>query len=477
MCGILYLHDPHQLLSGREMADMTFLGLSAMQYRGQHGGGLAYSDGDRVRVGKWFGLVATQYDSVGADDREDPRPYTDQLGKMEKRKPFRVMGHLRYATAGPAGDLIHFQPHFIEPLGGRVAYLANGDIPLLTGEKERLKRLGVRFESENDGELTLRKICFLKESHAFMLETKGAYSGILMTRDTTYFIRDEFGFRPFLVGKIDGEIIVAASESSVLNILGATFDFEVERGSVVEIANDGTMTRHPYPGSLPECSAHCVFCLDYFGGPHSRLFVDSRPWNEVPHKSSYAHEFGRQLAREHPVEADCISSIPQSGNSAAKGFSAQSGIPNVEILVRNWSVPRTFILSLADRLMAIRLKYGVLLDAVRSYPRIVLVDDSIVRANTTRGTVKLVRDAGAKEVHVRVSFPPIIHPCFMGIAMPTREELAAASRSVSELREFIGADSLEFLSPEGVATAMKSRGDDIKHFCTACYSGNYPVPV
>ncbi|MFH1235931.1 MAG: amidophosphoribosyltransferase [Parcubacteria group bacterium] len=486
MCGILYLHDPARQLSGRDMATLTFLGLTAQQHRGQHGGGYAYSDGSNVWTGKFFGPMLGQFDDQGAQEKES-RPFKGELLTLERRSPFRVVGHLRYATAGPDTDLRHFQPQYIETLGGRVAYAANGDIPLLGAEKERLMRNGVEFYTENDAELTLRKICYIKETkgvswveaiHTFMQETKGAYSGILMTKDRTFFIRDELGFRPFLVGKIDDQIIVAASESCVLDILDAKFEFEVERGSVVEIDNEGLITRHPFPGQLPAHCAHCIFCWAYFAGPHSKVFGDPRrDFEQVPHKSSYAHAFGRETAREHPVKADCIAPVPQSGNSAAKGYSAESRIPHVEVLTRNWGVPRTFILSFGDREIKIRLKFGFLIDAILEYPSICIVDDSIVRANTSRHLITWLRRLGAKEVHFRIAYPPVTHPCFFGIAMPTREELAASSRSVDEVRRYIGADSLAYLSPEGLEKAMQRRGSDIADYCTACYTGKYPIPV
>lgn len=487
MCGILYIHDPERRFSGPEMAHKIFLGWSAMQHRGQHGGGLAYSDGKRIWTKKFFGLVSQFYNSRGAR-LEPPQFYCDELERIQERLPSKVLCHLRYATAGLYDDLVHFQPQYFDLLTeGRVVYASNGDIPGLRGERQTLERVGIDFFSDNDAELTLRKICYLKGQHScswveaiqqFMVTTPGAYSGILMTKDKTFFIRDPFGFRPFLVGKINDGIFVAASESCALDIMGAKFTFEVSRGDIVEIDNDNTMTQHPYPEELPQRASHCIFCLDYFARPDTKVFIDERPYDQVLQKGSYAKKFGQELAKEHPVEADLVASIPNSGDLACQGFSSQSGVPEEELFIRNFAIPRTFIMSVqAEREFLVRLKYGLMTDVLKKNPRICLVDDSIVRATTMKAIVAILREAGAQEVHIRISFPPITDPCFMGIAMPTKSELIAASRSVEEIKRFLGVDSLGYLSKEGLARALELCGDDIKGFCTACFTGEYSIPI
>lgn len=484
MCGILYLHDPSGKSAGLEMAERMFLGLSNLQHRGQHGGGIGSSDGNRVWVTKFFGPVADQYDSHGARAKP-PVPYRGAIGELVRRRPFKAVGHLRYATAGADNHLGSYQPHHIDPLGGRAMYAANGDIPKLIGLKETLQRQGVEFYSENDGEFTLRMIARIKERRQcswleaiqeFMQTVEGAYSGILMTKESTFFLRDPRGFRPFLMGTMSDGTLVAASESCALDILNATFDGEVERGMVMEVKKDGTRIPYAFHGTLPPC-AHCIFCQDYFGRPDSRLFIDGRPFDQVPRKGSYAHGFGRQLAIEAPMDVDVVAPVPDSGNLAARGYCVQSGLRGADVLVRNRTVPRTFIMSVGDREMAVRMKFGVQADMLVKHPRIGIVDDSIVRGTTSRILVKMLREAGATEVHMRLSFPPVRFPCHMGIAMPTREELIASDRSVEAIRQYLGVDSLAFLSPEGIQTVMKRRNDDISNYCTACYSGNYPIPV
>ncbi|MDD5039625.1 MAG: amidophosphoribosyltransferase [Patescibacteria group bacterium] len=491
MCRVLYVHDPDQRLSGLEMAERMFCGLSVLQHGGQDGGGIAYvtnspGDGVRLHVGKFFGLVANQYDPRSRDRNR----FVDKFQSLTQRGAFKVMGFLRYATAGSADDLINYPPIFIDELDeGRVVCAVNGDIPMLAEEREKLETLGVQHESGNDSEFMLRYVCYRKKClgcprsqaiHEYMRDVPGAYSGVVMTKGRTYLVRDPWGVRPLVVGLIDGRIIVAASESCALDILGAKFAFEVQRGEIVEISNDGTMAHHPYPSDLPEHSAHCIFELDYFASPVSRVFIDDRPFTDVRQKGSYAYAFGRQLANESPVDANFIASVPTSGDMGAIGYATQSGIPVKQIFIRNFSIPRTFIISQQTiRDLMVQLKLGLMSDMFRKVGRrrVCIVDDSIVRATTMQGIVQILRDAGAEQVHVRITYPPVTDPCFMGIAMPTKQELAASSLTVPQIKELLKVDSLGYLSPEGVATVMHRRGDDIRNYCTACYTGHYPFPV
>lgn len=488
MCSILYIHNFTHARSGIATAEDLFLGDTALQHRGQHGGGFGSTDGTRMWVGKFFGAVATQFDPYGAR-KQPPRPYRDVLGKMCERQPYKAASHLRYATAGPDDDLAHYQPHYVDDLvDGRVVYLANGDIPKLAQHRLALQNRGVEVFSENDGEFTLRYICYIRRTlgltwvqaiHKFMQDIPGAYSGVLMTKTHTYLVRDPRGFRPFVVGT-NAHSIVAASESVALKTLNASFTFEVARGSVVEILRDGSYIMHAYPGELPACSAHCVFCLAYFARPDSKVFIDNHPYNLVRQKGSYAHRFGVELAIECPVSADFVATIRNSGDLATKGYSEQSGIPDKELLIRNFAVPRTFLASKqAEREFLVWLKFGLMDDLFRKpeWRRVCVVDDSIVRATTMKGIAAILREAGAEEVHARAAFPLITHPCHMGIAMPTSEELIASSRTVDEVRDFIGVDSLGYLSLAGLERALNHRGDDLRNFCTACMTGEYPIPV
>lgn len=488
MCSILYIHSLDGPRKGLQFAEELFLGDTALQHRGQHGGGFASTNGDRMWVGKFFGAVATQFDPHGARHKP-PRPYRDVLGRMCDRTPYKAASHLRYATAGPDDDLAHYQPHYVDDLiDGRVVYLANGDIPKLAMHREKLRSQGVEVFSENDGEFTLRYICYLRRTrklnwvqaiHQFMQDIPGAYSGILMTKTHTYLLRDPRGFRPCVVGTTSHSL-VAASESVALKTLRANFTFEVKRGSVVEIQRDGSYQEHLYPFALPKCAAHCVFCQAYFGRSDSKMFIDERPFDDVRQKGSYAHSFGVELAKEHPAQADFVAAIRNSGDLAAKGYSEQSGIPDKELFIRNFAIPRTFLASLQEeRELLVQLKFGIMTDLFTKpkWRRVVVVDDSIVRSTTARGIVQITREAGAEEVHFRSAFPIIIDPCYMGIAMPTRAELIGASRSVDEVRQCIGADSLGYLSLDGLHRTLKSRGDDPRNYCTACITGKYPIPV
>jgi amidophosphoribosyltransferase len=314
----------------------------------------------------------------------------------------------------------------------------------------------------------------------FMQEIPGAYSGILMTKKRTFFMRDPHGIRPFLVGRTEDGMIVAASESCVFPILKASLIFEVERGSIVEITDDGTMTVHAYPGVLPKHSAHCVVCLAYFARPDSHVFIDGKNPADVHQKGSYAYRFGVELAVEHPVKADFVASIRNSGDLATKGYSKRSGLPDKELLIRNFSIPRTFLASeQEEREFMVMLKFGLMTDMFRDADmrRVCLIDDTIIRATTMRGIVSLLRAGGAEEVHIRTAFPPITNPCFMGIAMPTRAELVASSRTIEEIKDFIQADSLGYLSIDGLSRAMVERNDSLQNYCTACFTGHYPIPV
>jgi len=487
VCGILYIHDTKKIISGSELAKMIFLSLSNLQHRGQDGGGFSYTNGAKLWNEKFFGKVAQFYNDLGAR-KDPPKPFRSFLKQIQERSPHKFLGHLRYPTAGGDLDLSPFQPHFIHGLkGGPVVFASNGDIPTVAEEKEKLERIDVQFDSDNDAELILRQVCFTRDRnktswinaiHEFMKEIPGAYSGVLMTKQRTFFIRDLWAVRPFLVGRTEGGVLVAVSESCALDIVKAKFEFEVERGSVIEIYDDGQMKKYDFPEPLPTHAAHCLFCLDYFARPDSKVFIDDRPFEEVPQKGTYAYEFGRELAREHPVEADCVVSVPHSGDRACRGYSHELEMKSEDIFIVNFSIPRTFIMTAQQiRELYVRLKFGILDDVIKKNPRVCIVDDSLVRATTLKILVDVLREKGAEEVHVRLSFPPITNPCFQGIAMPTKAELAASSRSIEEICQYIGADSIGYLSEKGLETALNRCGNTINDFCTACFTGKYPFPI
>ncbi|MCC7416306.1 MAG: amidophosphoribosyltransferase [Acidobacteria bacterium] len=434
-----------------EAANLTYLGLYALQHRGQESAGIAASDDARIRISRDMGYVADIFDG-------------DALASL----PGRIaIGHVRYSTAGES-KLLNAQPILIDCAHGQIAVCHNGNIVNAREIRDDLVRQGSIFQSSSDTEVILH---LYARSRAATVEeaivesvsqVQGAFSLVMLTGDRLIAVRDPHGFRPLALGRLDDAHVVA-SETCAMDLIGATYVRDVEPGEILVVGRDGLRSIKPFP---PAPLAHCVFEHVYFARPDSYVF--GRSVNEV------RTDLGRILATEKPVGADVVVPVPDSGVCAAMGYAERSGVPLRMGLIRNHYVGRTFIQPQASiRHFGVKVK----LNPVRSIldgKRVVLVDDSIVRGTTSRKIVRMVRAAGAREVHVRISCPPTISPCFYGVDTPRKSELIAATHSVEEIREFLEADSLAYLSLEGLMTAV---GPDRSSYCSSCYTGVYPVPV
>jgi amidophosphoribosyltransferase len=435
-----------------EAARLTYLGLYAQQHRGQESAGIVASDGQKLRLEKAMGLVNDVFDDA----------------RLDALVGDKAMGHVRYSTAGDT-VAANAQPILIECHRGPIALGHNGNIVNASILRHELEAAGSIFQSTSDTEVVLH---LYARSHRETLEdaiaaslskVMGAFSLVFLTKDALVAARDPWGFRPLVIGKLEGATIVA-SETCALDLIDAEYVREVAPGELIVIDRDGLRSFHPFP---PEPVRQCVFEHIYFARPDSEVFGRN--------VLGTRQRLGRQLAREAPADADIVVPVPDSGMGAALGYSEESGLPFQWGLIRNHYVGRTFI----EPKQSIR-SFGVKikLNPVRSVlegKRVVLIDDSIVRGTTSRKIVGMVRNAGAREVHMRISSPPTTGPCYYGIDTPLKTELIASSHSTEEIRQSIGADSLAYLTHEGLLAAIgDAKGD--RH-CTACFSGRYPVAV
>jgi len=434
-----------------EAANLTYLGLYALQHRGQESAGIATADGEKVRVSRAMGHVAEAFDERA----------------LESLPGHIAIGHTRYSTAGES-RLQNAQPILIDCAHGQIAIAHNGNLVNARELRDRLVRDGSIFQTSSDTEVVLHLYARSREHTVedalieSISQISGAFSFALMTKDRLIAARDPHGFRPLALGRL-GDAYIVCSETCALDLIGATYLRDVEPGELLIIGDGGLRSLHAFPrGPL----AHCIFEHVYFARPDSYVFGKSV--NEV------RTELGRILARESPAEADVICPIPDSGVCGATGYSDASGIPMEMGLIRNHYVGRTFIQpQQAIRHFSVKIK----LNPVRSVlegKRVVLIDDSIVRGTTSRKIVTMVRAAGAKEVHMRIACPPTISPCFYGVDTPNKSELIAATHSTEEIREFIEADSLAYLSLEGL---LQSVAPESGSYCTSCYTGKYPVAI
>jgi amidophosphoribosyltransferase len=432
-----------------EAANLTYLGLYALQHRGQESAGIASADGARVRASRAMGYVN---DAFGSDT------LAGLTGHI-------AIGHVRYSTAGES-RLANAQPIVIDSAHGQLALGHNGNLINAGEVRDALVRDGAIFQTSTDSEVVVHLFARSKADNveAAIVEAigqvTGAYSFVLMTKDRIIGVRDPHGFRPLALGRL-GDAWVICSETCAMDLIGATYVRDVEPGEVVVISDGNLKSYKPF---LPERVAHCVFEHVYFARPDSYVFGKSV--NEV------RTNLGRTLAREAPVEADVVVPIPDSGVCAAVGFAEQSGIPMRMGLIRNHYVGRTFIQPQQSiRHFGVRVKLNPV-KSILNGKRVVLVDDSIVRGTTSRKIVRMVRSAGAREVHMRISCPPTISPCFYGVDTPRRSELIAATHTLVEIRKYLDADSVAYLSLDGLTDSVpagKSR------YCTSCYTGVYPV--
>jgi amidophosphoribosyltransferase len=378
-----------------------------------------------------------------------------------------AIGHSRYSTAGGAG-LVNAQPILARFHQGDIAVAHNGNLTNARLLRSELEREGALFQTTVDTEVIVHLIA--RSRHDAMEDRirdalsriVGAFSLIIMVGDTMYIARDPWGFRPLVLGRARGGW-VAASETCALDLIGAQVACEPGPGELLKIADGEVIT---LPGLDPApVPAPCIFELVYFARP------DSRVWGVSVDRARRA--FGRQLAREHPIDADCVFSVPDSSNSAALGYAEESGVPYELGLIRNHYVGRTFIHpTQKGRDFAVRIKYNSVREVIDGR-RVIVVDDSLVRGTTSRGLIAMIREAGASEIHFRVASPPVISPCYYGIDMPTKEELIGAQRSIEEIRRHLAVDSLGYLSLEGLRAAVAEHGP----FCDACFSGDYQAPL
>jgi amidophosphoribosyltransferase len=435
-----------------EAAEMAYLGLYALQHRGQEGCGIVSSDGSRLLKHIGQGLVNDVFTSPGI---------------IARLKGTSAIGHNRYSTTG-SDQLINIQPIVVHAKEGPLALGHNGNIVNTRSLRNQLESEGAIFQTTTDSEIIVHLIA--RSRHRTLVErikealsiVRGAYSLVILTRDSLIVARDPHGFRPLALGRVGGAW-VAASETCAFDLIGAEYVRDVEPGELLVFDGDGMRTER-----LGEAQRHCycIFEFVYFSRPDSRIF------GECVDKTR--RKFGKRLVDEHPTEADIVISVPDSSNTAALGYSRRSGIKFEFGLIRNHYIGRTFIQPQQKiRDFTAKVKFNPVA-GVLDGRRVVVVEDSIVRGTTLRILTQFLRKAGAREVHIRVSSPPIRHPCHYGMDFPTADELIASSMSVEQIRQYLGVDSLGYLSLGGMLAAAPGSPDD---YCTACFDGAYPLAI
>ena len=446
-CGVVGVYA-----RGEEAARITSFGLYALQHRGQESAGIAASDGQRLKVHSAMGLVAQTLDD---------ETLLELPGHI-------AIGHTRYSTTGTS-HISNAQPLVASGPDVEIALGHNGNVINALELREELAEWGCTFKTSSDSEIVAALLAnapaesWAERAAYCMRRLRGAYSLVLMTNDALLGIRDPLGVRPLCIGRLNGGWVIA-SESCALDHIGAEFQREVAPGEAVLVDDDGLRT--VYQREAEGRTGSCVFEHIYFARPDSILNGKLLYSNRM--------EMGAMLAREHPVEADMVIGVPDSATAAAVGYSQESGIPFGEGLVKNRYVGRTFILpDQRLREIGVRGKLNPLPKLIEG-KRIVVVDDSIVRGTTTPRVVNLLRRGGAAEIHLRICAPPIVSPCHFGVDMATKKELIAANLSVEEIRELVGADSLGYLSHEGLLRAVDLPRDNL---CMGCFTGDYPIPV
>ena len=441
-CGVFGIVAP-----GQQVARLTFFGLYALQHRGQEAAGIVTCDGRMAHVHKGMGLVSQVFNE-------------ENLSFLQGHI---AIGHTRYSTTGSPKPR-NTQPYVLETLDGPLALGHNGN--LINGPQLRRELLerGVGLTTSTDSELLIHLLAggggadWLTRIRILMAKVEGAYTLTILTKDAVYGVRDPWGLRPLALGKLENGYVLA-SESCAFSTIGAKFVREIDPGEVVRLTKDGYEI---FQGAPPENLAFCTFEQIYFARPDSVLN------GKLVHR--IRQKLGRQLARESSVKADIVVPVPDSGTPHAIGFAQKSGIPYSEGLIKSRYIGRTFIEPTdALRKAGVAMKFNPLPENLRG-KRIVLVDDSIVRGNTSGPLVQMMRDAGATEVHVRVACPPIKFPCFMGVDMASQNELIAANKDLDEICEHIGADSVAYLSIRGLMRALKAEDG----YCNACFTGDYP---
>lgn len=449
-CGVFGIYAP-----GEDVARLTYFGLFALQHRGQESAGIAVSDRREISVYREMGLVSQVFDEA----------------TLSRLRGDLAIGHTRYSTTGST-SLANAQPMVAEWRKGRVALAHNGNLVNAVALRRELEQAGVTFQASSDSEVMLHMIAREADRTgsvedaiaACMPRWQGAYSITVLTEDSVMAARDPYGVRPLCIGRLNGDDILFASETCALSVVGASFVREVEPGELVVANGDGMRARRVMKSPR---HALCVFEFIYMARPDST--IDGHLVHEARRR------LGAQLAVDQPADADVVMPVPDTGWPASIGYAERSGLPFGEGLIKNRYIPRTFIQpDQRLREMGVKIKLNPLREALAG-KRIVLVDDSIVRGTTKRGIVRMVREAGAREVHVRITAPPYRWPCYYGVDTSNRSELIAArARSVEEIREAIGADSLGYQSVQGL---LKGLGISRRKLCMACFTGRYPIPI
>ncbi|MBS2024954.1 MAG: amidophosphoribosyltransferase [Deltaproteobacteria bacterium] len=434
-----------------EASNLAYLGIHALQHRGQESAGIAALEQGNINVHKGMGLVADVFAAK------------DTLGKLPGDA---AIGHTRYSTAGQS-VIENAQPMYARTAAGPISVAHNGNLVNTEELRNELSHSGALFQGSSDTEVLLHLVAREKGTPIERIQkalgrVRGAYSLLFLTEDSIVAVRDPLGFRPLVLGRLRGAWVFA-SETCALDLIEAEYIRELEPGECVVVDKDGLRTLQKLP---PQRAGRCVFELIYFARPDSTVFSRS------VYESRKA--LGRTLAKEQPAQADLVIPVPDSGVPAALGYAEQSGLPYELGLIRSHYVGRTFIEpSQSIRHFGVKLKLNPVPAVVRG-KRVVVVDDSIVRGTTSRKIVKMVRDAGAKEVHLRISAPPTRWPCYYGIDTPVRSELIAASHTLEEIAKYVTADSLGYLSSEGMHASVQA---DKRGFCDACFSGEYLVQL
>ena len=446
-CGVFGIYD-HP-----EAARITYLGLFALQHRGEEAAGICTSDGKELHLYKKKGLVGEVFE-------EDP----------SLRLPGSLaIGHTRYSTTG-SSTLLNAQPYKVNYSRGQLAVAHNGNLVNAQRLRAELESYGSIFSSTMDSEIFVHLMAkpSYRDCEEAVVESckrvEGAYSLVILTERQLIGVRDPHGFRPLCFGKL-GNGYVLASETCALDLIEADFIREVEAGEVLVIDEKGPRSYFPFK-DLPSRKAQCIFEHVYFARPDSTIFGDN--------VGLVRERLGRNLAKEHPAKADLVIPVPDSGNFAAMGYAKESGIPLAHGFTRNHYIGRTFINPQESiRSLKVKIKLNPIKEVVDG-KRVVVVDDSIVRGNTSRSRVSLLRKAGAREVHMRISCPPHISPCYYGIDFPSKKELLACNNTIEEIKKFLGVDSIGYLSEEGMLAATTQ---DKTSFCTACFTGRYPTSI
>jgi len=452
-CGVVAIH------AHPEAETLAYLGLHALQHRGQESAGIVTSNGEHLRSHRAMGSVADIF--------------TEDV--LRSLRGILAIGHTRYSTAGDSA-LLNAQPIMVRSNKGAIAIAHNGNLVNAQTLRAKLEGQGSIFQTNSDTEVLVHLIALSREQTLpdaiadALRRVEGAFSLVMISRDRIFAVRDPRGFRPLAMGRIPAvsgekkDAIVFASETCAFDLVGAHYERDVKPGELVIVGPEGISSR--FYASSPGQSS-CIFEHVYFSRPDSVVFGRS--------VDKSRDLMGRQLAREAPVEADIVVPVPDSGNTAAIGYSAESGIPFRLALIRNHYIGRTFIepqQSVRD--FGVKLKLNAVRELLEG-KRVVLLDDSIVRGTTSKKIVRMIRNAGAREVHMRISCPPTISPCFYGVDTPSKKQLIAANKSVEEIREYIGADSLAYLSLEGLKVACGE--GERTNYCSACYTGKYPTSL